>query len=93
VQAFQQYNDSNALFVWLISHQPAVLFSQDKSATSNQSTVLFSQNKSAPVTSQTNMLQVLSSRNLLVTRMWDMEAPNENHHVPRTRSWYITHRV
>jgi hypothetical protein len=28
-----------------------------------------------------------------VTRMWDMEAPNENHHVPRTRSWYITHRV
>jgi hypothetical protein len=33
---------------WLISHQPAVLFSQNKPATSNQPTVLFSQNKSAP---------------------------------------------
>jgi hypothetical protein len=40
-----------ALFVWLISHQPAVLFSQNKSATSNQPTVLFSQNKSAPAIS------------------------------------------
>jgi hypothetical protein len=36
------------LFVWLTSHQPAVLFSQNKSATSNQSAVLFSQNKPAP---------------------------------------------
>jgi hypothetical protein len=35
------------LFVWLISHQPAVLFSQNKSAISNQPTVLFSQ-KPAP---------------------------------------------
>jgi hypothetical protein len=39
------------LFVWLISHQPAVLFSQNKPATSNQSTVLFSQNKPAPAIS------------------------------------------
>jgi hypothetical protein len=39
------------LFVWLISHQPAVLFSQNKLATSNQPTVLFSQNKSAPAIS------------------------------------------
>jgi hypothetical protein len=39
------------LFVWLISHQPTVLFSQNKSATSNQPTVLFFQNKSAPATS------------------------------------------
>jgi hypothetical protein len=30
-----------------ISHQPTVLFSQNKSATGNQPTVLFSQNKSA----------------------------------------------
>jgi hypothetical protein len=37
-----------ALFAWLISHQPAVLFSQNKPASSNQSTVLFSQNKPAP---------------------------------------------
>jgi hypothetical protein len=41
-----------ALFVWLISHQAAVLFSQNKSATNNQPTVLFSHNKSAPVVSQ-----------------------------------------
>jgi hypothetical protein len=39
---------TSTLFVWLISHQPTVLFSQNKSAISNQSTVLFSQNKSAP---------------------------------------------
>jgi hypothetical protein len=33
----------------LISHQPAVLFSQNESATSrNQPAVLFSQNKPAP---------------------------------------------
>jgi hypothetical protein len=38
----------HSLFAWLISHQPAVLFSQNKSATSNQPAVLFSQNKPAP---------------------------------------------
>jgi hypothetical protein len=38
-------------FVWLISHQPAVLFSQNKPATSNQPAVFFSQNKSAPAIS------------------------------------------
>jgi hypothetical protein len=42
---------SYSLFVWLISHQPAVLFSQTKPAISNQPTVLFSQNKSAPAIS------------------------------------------
>jgi hypothetical protein len=40
-----------SLFVRLISHQPTVLFSQNKPATSNQPTVLFSQNKSASVIS------------------------------------------
>jgi hypothetical protein len=40
-----------ALFVWLISHQPTVLFSQNKPATNNQPAVLFSQNKSAPAIS------------------------------------------
>jgi hypothetical protein len=39
------------LFAWLISHQPAVLFSQNKPATSNQPAVLFSQNKPAPAIS------------------------------------------
>jgi hypothetical protein len=36
------------LFTLLISHQPTILFSQNKPATSNQPAVLFSQNKSAP---------------------------------------------
>jgi hypothetical protein len=39
---------THALFVWLISHQSAVLFSQNKPTTSNQPAVLFSQNKSTP---------------------------------------------
>jgi hypothetical protein len=39
------------MFVWLINHQPAELFSQNKSAVSNQPTVLFSQNKPAPAIS------------------------------------------
>jgi hypothetical protein len=39
------------MFVRLISHQPTVLFSQNKPATSNQPAVLFSQNKSAPAIS------------------------------------------
>jgi hypothetical protein len=41
----------NALFAWLISHQPAVLFSQNKTATSNQPAVLFSQKKPTPAIS------------------------------------------
>jgi hypothetical protein len=45
-----------SLFVCLISHQPAVLFSQNKSATSNQPTIFFSQNKPASATSQTDRL-------------------------------------
>jgi hypothetical protein len=36
-----------SLFARLISHQPAVLFIQNKPATSNQSAILFSQNKPA----------------------------------------------
>jgi hypothetical protein len=40
-----------ALFVWLISHQPTVLFSQNKPATSNQPALLSYRNKSAPVIS------------------------------------------
>jgi hypothetical protein len=39
------------MFVWLISHQPTILFSHNKSAISNQPAVLFSQNKSAPAIS------------------------------------------
>jgi hypothetical protein len=39
------------LFAWLINHQPAVLYSQNKPATSNQPAILFSHNKPAPVIS------------------------------------------
>jgi hypothetical protein len=42
---------SYTLFAWLISHQLAVLFYQNKPVTSNQPTVLFSQNKPAPAIS------------------------------------------
>jgi hypothetical protein len=41
----------STLFAWLISHQPAVLFSHSESATSNQPAVLFSQNEPAPAIS------------------------------------------
>jgi hypothetical protein len=41
----------NALFAWLISHQPAVFFSHNKPTTSNQSAVFLSQNKPAPTIS------------------------------------------
>jgi hypothetical protein len=46
-----QQVETNSLFVWLISHQPTVLFSQNKPAISNQPAILFSQNKSAPAIS------------------------------------------
>jgi hypothetical protein len=42
--------NDKSLFVWLNSHEPEVLFSQNKPATSNQSTLFFSQNKSALAT-------------------------------------------
>jgi hypothetical protein len=45
------YRFGFSLFAWLISHQPAVLFFQNKPVTSNQPAVLFSQNKSAPAIS------------------------------------------
>jgi hypothetical protein len=48
--------ESFALFAWLIRHQPAVLFSQNKLATNNQPAVLISQNEPAQATSQTNIL-------------------------------------
>jgi hypothetical protein len=38
---------ADALFVWLINHQPAVFFSQNKPSINNQPAVLFSQNKPA----------------------------------------------
>jgi hypothetical protein len=44
----QSPTENDSLFARLISHQPAVLFSQNEPTTSNQPAVLFSQNKPAP---------------------------------------------
>jgi hypothetical protein len=46
--------EMSSMFVRLISHQLAVLFSQSKPATSNQPALLFSQNKSAHHASATS---------------------------------------
>jgi hypothetical protein len=46
----------NGLFICLINHEPAVLFSKNKPATSNQPAVLFSEHQQ-PTTSQTNRPQ------------------------------------
>jgi hypothetical protein len=62
-----------ALFARLISHQPAVLFSQNKPATSNQPAVLFSQNKPAPAishqpTEQADLCQLVTLGQELANR-------------------------
>jgi hypothetical protein len=51
-------SEAITMFVSLISHQAAVLFSHNKPAISNQPAVLFYQNKPAPTisTGQTNRL-------------------------------------
>jgi hypothetical protein len=58
-----------SLFAWLIGHQPAVLYSQNKSATSNQTAVLFSQNKPAPATSHQPNEQALPPLPLLINNL------------------------
>jgi hypothetical protein len=47
------------MFAWFISHQTAVIFSQNKPATINQPAVLFSQNKSAPAISHQSNEQIV----------------------------------
>jgi hypothetical protein len=49
-----------ALFAWLISHQPVLLFSHNKPVTSNQPAVLFSQNKPAPAHQPTEQALYIS---------------------------------
>jgi hypothetical protein len=62
------------LFAWLINHQPTVLFSQNKPATSNQPAVLFSQNKPAPAISpQSNEQAVDCPCSLQWWRSWAAE--------------------
>jgi hypothetical protein len=55
-------DQSDALFVWLISHQLAVLFSQNKPAITNQPAVFFSQNKPTPAISHQPNEQAVRSR-------------------------------
>jgi hypothetical protein len=50
---------TTALFVWLISHQPAVLFSQNKPATSQQYFSLRTNQHQPSATSQTNRLEMV----------------------------------
>jgi hypothetical protein len=49
-------SDGAALFVWLISHQSAVLFSQNKPTTSQQYFSLTTNQHQSSATSQTNKL-------------------------------------
>jgi hypothetical protein len=50
---------TRSLFAWLISHQPAVLFSHNKSPTSSQQYVSLKTNQDRPsATGQTNRLQI-----------------------------------
>jgi hypothetical protein len=55
---------------WFISHQPAVLFSHNKPATSNQPAVLFSQNKPAPAISHQPTEQAGPSPLSLSLSLW-----------------------
>jgi hypothetical protein len=58
----REESTGGALFAWLISHQPTVLFSQNKPATRNQPAVLFSQNKPAPAISHQPTEQALDEQ-------------------------------
>jgi hypothetical protein len=55
VQLHTKFNFT--LFVWIITHHPALLFSQNKSTPTNQPIVFF-HNKSTPVTNQASKLLV-----------------------------------
>jgi hypothetical protein len=71
-------NTFYGLFVWFISHQPAVLFSQNKSATSNQPAVLFSQNKQEPAIShQPNEQPVRLDSIVLLSFQYSSIYPNK----------------
>jgi hypothetical protein len=62
----------DSLFVRLISHHPAVLFSQNKPATSNQQTVFFSHNKSAPAISHQPNKQTVNYPDSKLSSVWNL---------------------
>jgi hypothetical protein len=62
----------SCLFAWLISHQPAVLLSQNKPVTSKKPAVLFFQNKPAPAISHqpTEQNRLLNSSFSRLLQQW-----------------------
>jgi hypothetical protein len=66
------------MFVWLISHQLTVLFSQNKPAISNQPAVFFSQNKSAPAISHQPNEQAVD-----LGPLWEPKIPPGSPLLPR----------
>jgi hypothetical protein len=75
------------MFVWLISHQPAVLFSQNKPVINNQPAVLFSQNKSAAAISHQPNEQADSSPAASQRVLTCCNAPRCGKINPLTRLW------
>jgi hypothetical protein len=63
---------NSVLFVWLISHQSAVLFSQNKPATNNQPKVIFFSEQIStshqPPAKRTGCSSLASIRNLFISR-------------------------
>jgi hypothetical protein len=78
-----------SLFARLISHQPAVLFSQNKPATSNQPAALFFQNKPAPAISHQPTEQAACCLRLPLlfsaTRSAPRHQPGSNRHLHQSR--------
>jgi hypothetical protein len=74
-------------FVRLISHQPAVLFSQNKPATSNQPAVLFSHSKSAPAISHQPNEQARTIQELILLKN------NINHMPLKTQYKHVLNNI
>jgi hypothetical protein len=64
-----------SLFAWIINHQPAVLFSQNKPATSQQYFSLSTNQHQTPATSQTNRLSQHATCALTDARRWRPRMP------------------
>jgi hypothetical protein len=76
-----------ALFVWLIRHQSAVLFSHNKPAANNYPTVLFSQNKPAPTTNHQPNEQAANCAHIL--QGWGSWYQNQSRAVADGSTWSV----
>jgi hypothetical protein len=79
----------DSLFVRLISHQPTVLFSQNKPVTSNQQTVLFSHNKSAPAISYQPNEHTVNYPDSELSSVWNLMMNRLSKEKARRRSIYM----